>query len=288
MSISQNSKKKIKLAIVGATSFIGGELLSYIYKKNFKVVATYKTKKNIKKKYNFKWKKLDIKKKKINYFNYLENPDILINLSWPDIPNYQLKKHFLTSSIQKRFVQNLIKNGLKNIIILGSCYEYGRISGKIDEKKPEKPIIAYAKAKLKLLKSIQKLKYFYSFKLTWLRPFFVYGYNSKRKNLYTLLKNLDQNNLNQLNVCGNLIRDFVPVKYLCSSILKIISLNKDFGILNICTGKGTTVKNFIKKNIKNKRFFRKINMNAINPNSFEPKSFWGDKKKLNKILKNTK
>ena len=71
-------------------------------------------------------------------------------------------------------------------------------------------------------------------------------------------------------------------------MLKIISLNKDFGILNICTGKGTSVKNFIKKHIKNKSFFRKINMNAMNPNSFEPKSFWGDKKKLNKILKNTK
>ena len=142
-------QKKIRIAIVGSTSFIGQKFLSYINKKKFIVVATYRTKKNINKKYNFKWKKLDINKKKKDYFKYLENPDIVINLSWPDIPNYQLKKHLLTSSTQQRFVQNLIKNGLKNIIILGSCYEYGKISGKIDEKKPEKPTIAYAKAKLK-------------------------------------------------------------------------------------------------------------------------------------------
>ena len=61
-------QKKIRIAIVGSTSFIGQKFLSYINKKKFIVVATYRTKKNINKKYNFKWKKLDINKKKKRLF----------------------------------------------------------------------------------------------------------------------------------------------------------------------------------------------------------------------------
>ena len=62
-------------------------------------------------------------------------------------------------------------------------------------------------------------------------------------------------------------------------------LNKDLGILNLCSGKGTTVKNFIKKNLKNKINLKKIDMDSVNPNNFEPNFFWGDNSKLKKILK---
>lgn len=63
-------------------------------------------------------------------------------------------------------------------------------------------------------------------------------------------------------------------------------LNKDLGILNLCSGKGTTIKKFIKKNLKSKKNLKKINMDAKNLNNFEPKFFWGDNSKLKKILKN--
>ena len=63
-------------------------------------------------------------------------------------------------------------------------------------------------------------------------------------------------------------------------------MNKDLGIVNVCSGKGITVKNFIKRNLKNKKNFKKINMNGKNPNNFESNYFWGDNSKLKKILKN--
>jgi len=85
-------------------------------------------------------------------------------------------------------------------------------------------------------------------------------------------------------VNGSLIRDFLSVNLLCKIIKKIILLNQDIGILNVSSGKGISVKNFIIKHIKNKKNLNKINMKAKNPNSFEPKSFWGDNKKLNNYL----
>jgi hypothetical protein len=66
----------------------------------------------------------------------------------------------------------------------------------------------------------------------------------------------------------------------------VVELNKDLGIINFCSGKGISIKSFIKKNLKFVKNLKKINMNALNPNTFEPKAFWGDNKKLKKILSN--
>lgn len=276
---------KLKVVVVGGNSSIGQDLLLQLKKKKIKIIPTYRNIKNIKNKYSFNWKKLDIRKNKKNFFSYLNCPDIVVNLAWPDIPNYKTKKHFKTFKIQKRFVNNLIRNGLKNFIGIGTCYEYGKIKGKINENYKAKPIIPYAQAKLNLLKSIEDLKKNYSFKYTWLRPFFVYGKNNKRKTLFTLIKDLDNNKIQKLDVSGNLVRDFISTKYLNMILSKIILNNKEYKILNICTGKGITVKEFIIKNLKNKKNIKKVNLFGKNKNYFEGKSFWGDNKKLNKILK---
>ncbi len=274
----------MKVAIIGATSFVGENLISILKKSNLTIIATYYSNKQIKRIKNITWKKLDIKKNKKNYFKYLHSPNVVINLAWLDIPNYKTKKHFQTYIFQKKLNNNLIHHGLKNLIVTGTCYEYGKISGKISENFKPKPIIPYAQAKLKLLKDLLKLQKQYAFKLCWLRPFFVYGYNVKRKTLFNLIKDFDKKKLKNLEVCGDLKRDFVPISFLCKSIKKIIKLNSNIGILNICTGKPIKLKKFIKSNMRNQSRFKKILMNGKNPNKFEPNEFWGDKKKLDNIF----
>jgi nucleoside-diphosphate-sugar epimerase len=273
----------MKIAIIGGTSFIGESLISFFKEK--KIIATYNSNKIISNN-KVKWKKLDFRDNKKNFFEYLDFPDVVINLAWADIPKYNLKNHFKTFYYQKRLNLNLINNGLKNLIILGTCYEYGKINGRISENVKEKPNTAYGMAKLFLLRAILKLKKKKKFKLTWFRPFFIYGLNKKRDTLFSLIKKLNNNKINKLDVSGELVRDFVPVCFLCSTINRVIELNMDLGIVNLCSGKGISIKNFIRRNLKFSKSFKKINMNASNPNSFESKAFWGDNRKLKRILSN--
>jgi dTDP-6-deoxy-L-talose 4-dehydrogenase (NAD+) len=275
----------MKVAVIGASSFVGENLISHLSKKKIKIIATYNTKRE-KNKSNIVWKKLDITRNKINYFKYLDSPDIVINLAWPDIPNYRLKKHLKTYTYQKGLNYNLVKNGLKNLIILGTCYEYGKVNGKVSEYTNTRPLIPYAVAKLKLLKSILKLKKKNDFKFTWLRAFFVYGINKKRPTLFSLINQFQKKKISELKVCGDLVRDFISINFLCSVITKITKLNKGFGIVNVSSGKGVLLKDFIKKFLKKKNNFNKIDLNGKNPNNFEPKSFWGDNRKLKTILLN--
>ena len=145
----------MKIAIIGGTSFIGESLISFFKEK--KIIATYNSNKIISNN-KVKWKKLDFRDNKKNFFEYLDFPDVVINLAWADIPKYNLKNHFKTFYYQKRLNLNLINNGLKNLIILGTCYEYGKINGRISENVKEKPNTAYGTAKLFLLRAILKLK----------------------------------------------------------------------------------------------------------------------------------
>ncbi len=274
----------MKVAIIGGTSFIGQNLIRFFLNKKINLVCTFNKNLKIKKEIpNVKWKKLDLSKNKKNYFTYLESPDVLINLSWPDIPNYTTKKHLKTSYYQKRLNKNLISNGLDNIIFLGTCFEYGKKNGIVSEKSKANPTIPYSIAKLDVLKNLIKLKKKRQFKFSWLRPFYVYGKNKKRKTLFTIINDLNQVG-GTLKLNGSLVRDFVPVEFLCKSIVKITLMNKNFGILNICTGKGISIQNFIKKNIKNKNNLKKINMKGKISNYFESEYFWGNPNKLKKIL----
>jgi len=278
----------MKIAIIGGSSFVGRSLVLFLKKKKIKVLATYKNqKKNIFKSKYIKWKRLDISKEKSNYFKFLEYPDIIINLAWADIPNYLSKNHIKTYLIQNKFIENLIKNGLQNLIVLGTCYEYGNVKGKVAESVICKPTIPYSIAKFKLLKSILINKKKYKFKFTWLRPFFVYGLNKKRRTLFSIIKEIDNGKKIKISVPGKLNRDFVSIDYLCFVISQVISLNKDIGILNVCSGKRKSIRNFIYESLNNKNKIKNFDMNGKNSNSFEPSSFWGSTQKLKRIL-NTK
>ena len=82
----------MKIAIIGATGFLGSNILKLIPKKH-EIIATYvnKEKKRLNKK-NIKWKFLNIHKRG-KFYNYLNKPEIVIHLGWSNLPNYKLKSH---------------------------------------------------------------------------------------------------------------------------------------------------------------------------------------------------
>ena len=83
--------KKIKIAIVGGSSYIGSNLIKNISKnKNVNILSTYC---NFKNNHNKKihYLKKNINKIKKNIFEYLGYPDVVLNLSWPDLNNYKSK-----------------------------------------------------------------------------------------------------------------------------------------------------------------------------------------------------
>jgi len=276
----------MKIAVIGASGFIGGYLVKELKKnKKIQIIATFNKSKKKGVTKNLKWKKIDIKKVRGNMFYYLEKPDIVINAAWRDIPNYDSQTNIKTLSFQKKLVKNLILHGLKNLVILGTCFEYGLKNGKLNEKSQTLPITKYGKAKLNLLNFCLNLRNKYSYNLSWLRLFYMYGHNPNRDTLFNLIQKFKKNKLSSLAISGNLKRDYMPIKKVVWTIKKLSLMSKNFGIVNVCSGYPTSLKNITRKIINSKNKFSKINFNVKNKNHYEAVKFWGCNKKLNKILK---
>ena len=276
----------MKVAVIGGSVFLGINLIKELQKYNeINVVATYNKKKNTKKKIKrVVWKKLDIEKNKKNYFEYLDNPDIVINASWKDLPNYDSLSNYETLKFQKRFIENLVKNGLKNLVVLGTCFEYGLREGELKENFNVNPVTHYGNCKIRLYKFLRNLRKKNLFNLTWLRLFYIYGFNPYRMTLFNLIKKFNNNEIKSLNIAGNLERDYLSIETVAKIVIKLSLLKKNINIINLCSGKPIKLRNLVKKFIKNKSKFLKINFNSEINSKYEPEKFWGSIKKLNKYL----
>ena len=113
----------MKIAIIGGSGFIGLNLINKLKEnKQIQIVATFNKKKKFKNQKNIIWKQLNLERDKKNFFKYLQNPDIVINAAWKDLLIMTLA--IIKLKISKCFLKNLVVNGLQNLIILGTCFEY--------------------------------------------------------------------------------------------------------------------------------------------------------------------
>lgn len=275
----------MKIAVIGATGFLGSNIIKLISSRH-EVIATYvnKKKKRTKKK-NIKWKFLDIHKKK-KFFDYLEKPEVLIHLGWANLPNYQLKSHLSKElPCQKKFIKDLANSGLKNIFVAGTCFEYGNQAGKLSEKNLEKANNYYSKAKCKLKDYIFRLSKKFDFNFTWGRIFYIYGKHNSRDTLFNQIIKSSKKRGEEINVTGNLVRDYLHIKEISKIIVQLTLKKKNIGLVNICSGKGISLKSLIKKICKQEKIKPKINFTYKKNNTIEPNKFWGCNKKLQYCLK---
>ena len=276
-----------KILAIGGNSFIGQKVLLKLKKKHsYEIEITYFSKKSSSN--LFKQHYLDIlnfKKKDLKKFS---NIDHLILFSWYDLNDYNSKQHNLISKRLTKLAYFFILNGVKNISVLGTCLEYGLVNGSIDEKYECLPVTKYGKAKLNLLNNLKVYKKNYNFNLNWLRIFYIYGDDRLNRGIWSLFKTACQSRNNFKMSGGEQIRDFISFDKLITYLSLLINLNKDLGVVNVCSGNPIKLINLI--NRWKRKFNPNINlMKGFYPyTSYETMSYWGNNKKLIKNLNEKK
>ena len=275
--------KKSYTLVTGSSGFLGQKILNKLENKNHNILAGY-NKKKLKISKKIKVIKINIENfnvKKIKKYRV----ESLVHLAWPNLENFtDLSHQGKILSCQKNFIEKIIKNGCKNLIIAGTCYEYGLIRGKIKETQKTIPCSPYGTGKDLLRKHIIKLKKKYNFKFTWLRIFYIYGVNTGRDTLTNIL--ISSRKQKKIVVLNNKIeRDYVDINYVADVFVKILKNNKNYGVVNLCSGKKISLKGLV----KNLKKIYKINPYVQYVDSkqrpYEPEKFYGCNSKLKKILK---
>ena len=207
-------------------------------------------------------------------------PTHLLNFAWATTGNY------LTSEINFEFVKsglNLLKyfkqNGGKRAIFVGTCFEYEFKNEPLKETNTINPQTLYAKSKNALHELAEEYCRINDISFGYGRIFYVYGHGENEKRLTAhLIKTLSNNGEVIINN-GDLVKDYMYTKDIAGAFAAFLNSDVE-GSVNICTGKGISLKDYstyIAKQL-GKEEYLKINYEETN----QPPIIVGDNTRLTK------
>ncbi len=280
----------MKVLVTGATGGLGKLIVNELLKHNIEVVATFRDIEKGRKMFKNSPVKLIpftiSKGSDKNLYEFFEKPDLTIHLAWENLNDFRAEQHLSTTlSDHKAFLENLISNGLKSIVVSGTCYEYGLKEGVLEETMDSYPVLPYAEAKNQLRVFLEELKNTYSFSLMWLRIFYVFGEVEGRKNLYTLLQTAINNNEKEFNMSGGQqVRDFLSPIEIATNFVLVAMQNEVEGIINCCSGKPIKLIDRVNAFLIEKKANIKLNLGYYPYPDYEPMETWGSTEKLKKAI----
>lgn len=280
----------MKILVTGATGFIGSNVINALLDFGHIIVATGVEDKAIMQS-RFSWIskvsyiQKDLNVEEDNFFDFFGKPDLLIHLSWEGLPNYKEMYHIERNLILNyKFIKNLVTHGLKKVVCIGTCFEYGLQEGCLSEDMSTNPNTSYGLAKDSLRRFIEELQKHQPFNLKWLRLFYLYGKNQNPKSLFSQLERAIENKEDVFNMSGGeQRRDFLPVNKAAEYIVSVSLQDKINGIINICSGTSVSVREFVENYLKENNLNIKLNFGYYPYNDYEPMSFWGDNRKLTSL-----
>lgn len=282
----------MKILVTGATGFIGNHVIEYLLSKKYSVIATSRNQDKASQKKWFSkvnYISFDIENfpKNLNLFQYFGEPDVLIHLAWDGLPNFLDTVHIDKNLFSHyEFIKNFVENGGKNILITGTCLEYGMQSGELSEDLIPQPDCAYAVAKDSLRRFVTELqKKHKSFTFQWVRLFYMYGEGQYDKAILPQLENAVKKGEKSFNMSGGeQLRDYLPIEKVAENISKIALQNKIQGIINCCSGSPISIRKFIEDFILENAYKISLNLGFYSYPTYEPMAFWGDKSKFDSIF----
>ena len=270
----------MKIFLTGGTGFVGTNLVNFLRKKNYHILILSRKKKISKKKSKFI--KGDLKLSHKN-FNIIKNfsPNIVINLAWEDIPNYDnltLNKNY---SKQKYFLNQIKKiKSINKIIMTGTCLEYEKMEKPHTERKKFKPRSNFPKIKIKLRNYF--FKTFDKINVLWPIIFYVYGSGQRKSSLIpSLIKSIRND---QKFIIKNYLQenDYIHIDDVIKALyIMMISNKKISGVFNVGSGNLTSNKKIF--NLIKKKFNKNYNKLEYNMSKEEP-GLSADLKKIKKIF----
>lgn len=220
-------------------------------------------------------------------FNLIGQPDVLIHLAWGGLPNYMSLHHFEEElPAQYSFLKGMVESGLRNLLVTGTCFEYGMQSGPLTEDLEPRPSNSYGFAKDTLRRQLGYLQQIKLFNLTWTRLFYMHGEGQAEASLLPQLKRAVERGEPLFNMSGGeQLRDYLPVTEVAKNLVALALNARDNGIVNVCSGKPISVRRLVEECIQENGWTMGLNLNQYPYPEHEPMAFWGDRSKLERCLK---
>lgn len=277
----------MKVAVTGATGFIGRHVLSELARCSIEVVAVTRTLSAVNLgAADVETVHLDMEDSSDKAFDCLGRPDALIHLAWGGLPNYRSLHHFEQElPMQYQFLSGLVRSGLTGLVVAGTCFEYGMQYGQLSEAMNTYPDNPYGLAKDTLRRQLEYLRQSQPFALAWARLFYLYGDGQAESSLLPQLKRAVEQGHEVFNMSGGeQLRDYLSVTDVAKNLVMLALNRADIGVVNICSGKPISIRKLVEGWIDENHWNINLNLGHYPYPDYEPLAFWGDRGKLDSFL----
>ncbi|HRI00839.1 MAG TPA: NAD-dependent epimerase/dehydratase family protein [Saprospiraceae bacterium] len=277
----------MKILVTGGTGFLGTAMVHKLLAEGHHIILAVRNVEKAKLEFRdakltiiqFDFKAIDYK---LDLYQYFHRPDSLLHLAWSGLPNYKSINHIIDNiPYQCLFLNNLISNGLCDCNITGSCLEYGLQEGELDVAIETNPTTPYGQAKVAIYKYVATLQERYSFKLKWMRLFYVYSVNQGERSLYGQMNRAIINSDKVFNMSGGQQwRDFSSLEEMVEMIYIGIKKDSKHALVNCCSGIKTKVEDFVRNYFESENYKIELNLGYYPYPDYEPMAFWGRKENI--------
>lgn len=274
----------MKILVTGSTGFVGRHVVSYLVERGHNVIALARNKERAKVMPwydNVEFISADLHDPTLKPASVFGVPDSVIHLAWPGLPNYKELFHIDKNlPADCKFIRSMVEAGTKQVLVSGTCFEYGMQNGALTESTLTIPNTPYGVAKDTLRKYLQALQIKNPFVLQWVRLFYLYGSGQNPNSLLAQLDSAIDNGSDVFNMSGGeQLRDYLPIEDVAMRLVDIVEhpeLNQD--LINCCSGIPISVRRLVEERIKERGANIKLNLGHYPYPDHEPMAFWGKKK----------
>ena len=239
---------KNRILITGSNSFIGSEIINYLSKYNYNLIATYRKNKNEFKSKKVKLVKFDLKKE----LNLNKRFGVLVHCASVTPANEFRENYYKINQIGfKNLISLCLKSKCNKIILISSVAVYGDVKKTITEKSFARGKSKYAKSKLKMENILFRFAKKNKINSVILRLSQVIGSKSVNNYFSDLKKKIHSNKKITISLQSkkDYFNNLCHINDLCINIKKLIDgniiLNKN-EVFNFASNKPITINKFKK------------------------------------------
>ncbi|HEY9216143.1 MAG TPA: NAD(P)-dependent oxidoreductase [Ancylobacter sp.] len=279
----------MKVMVTGATGFVGRHVVTRLLRGGHAVVAVARDTERARTMPWFaqvEFMACDLAADFTPLFAGSTLPDALVHLAWPGLPNYKNFFHIARNlPADLAFLEAAVAAGIRQIMVAGTCLEYGMQYGPLTEDMVTAPHTPYGFAKDTLRKSLQLLQKERPFTLQWMRLFYMHGEGQNPNSLLAQLdRAIDQGDAVFNMSFGDQLRDYLAIADVAENFaLALENPDRCHGVINCCSGRPVSVTDLVSQRVDARASTIRLNRGHYPYPDYEPMAFWGVPAKLDAL-----
>jgi nucleoside-diphosphate-sugar epimerase len=279
----------VKVLVTGATGFVGRHLVAALLARGCEVRAVAR---NAETAATMPWIDAvefiaaDIHADDLDIAALTADIDALAHLAWPGLPNYQALFHFEHNLMADyRFIKGAVEAGVSQVLVTGTCFEYGMQSGPLSEQATPQPSNPYGLAKNTLRLFLENLQRVQPFTLQWARLFYLHGEGQNPNSLLAALDRAIDAGDDTFNMsAGEQLRDYLAIDIAADYLAAILQQREFNGLINCSSGQPVSVRALVEQRLSARGASIRLNLGHYPYPTHEPMAFWGVADRLQQLL----